>query len=146
MKKWVKALIALIVLVALIIILGLIKIKIKAPREETIISGVSGLQGIISNIDFPNSRLTLSVSKVVDRPGGPSVEEKEFTVLWDDGTLFFAYISPADVSANKTVTISSVDLKTNRVAVVKPRRQTSNTVTAAEVRILPGSTKAVVIE
>ena len=104
---------------------------------------INGVEGIVNDVDFEN--MTLSIDRVilVEKDGARMQERSTFTFKWLENTRFLYYRGAEDVRTNTAVSIQDSYqefLKPNINVVILPQEvpDTNKTLTATEIRIMPG--------
>ena len=130
--------------IGLIILILILAVWFFVPRkanieEKTLVEGVSGIQGIIAAFDAETNTLTLEQKKLEQNSDGTyKMNEKIYTVTWNDATVFKAYENAAALSGDKSIQANESDLGTNKNVIVTPERTDKDgNVVAKEIRILP---------
>ena len=130
--------------IGLIILILILAVWFFVPRkanieEKTLVEGVSGIQGIIAAFDAETNPLTLEQKKLEQNSDGTyKMNEKIYTVTWNDATVFKAYENAAALSGDKSIQANESDLGTNKNVIVTPERTDKDgNVVAKEIRILP---------
>jgi len=130
--------------IGLIILILILAVWFFVPRkanieEKTLVEGVSGIQGIIAAFDAETNTLTLEQKKLEQNSDGTyKMNERIYTVTWNDATVFKAYENAAALSGDKSIQANESDLGTNKNVIVTPERTDKDgNVVAKEIRILP---------
>ena len=130
--------------IGLIILILILAVWFFVPRkanieEKTLVEGVSGIQGIVAAFDAETNVLTLEQKKLEQNSDGTyKMNEKIYTVTWNDATVFKAYENAAALSGDKSIQANESDLGTNKNVIVTPERTDKDgNVVAEEIRILP---------
>ena len=130
--------------IGLIILILILAVWFFVPRkanieEKTLVEGVSGIQGIVAAFDAETNVLTLEQKKLEQNSDGTyKMNEKIYTVTWNDATVFKAYENAAALSGDKSIQTNESDLGTNKNVIVTPERTDKDgNVVAKEIRILP---------
>ena len=130
--------------IGLIILILILAVWFFVPRkanieEKTLVEGVSGIQGIVAAFDAETNVLTLEQKKLEQNSDGTyKMNEKIYTVTWNDATVFKAYENAAALSGDKSIQANESDLGTNKNVIVTPERTDKDgNVVAKEIRILP---------
>src|SRR3989344_1554398 len=130
--------------IGLIILILILAVWFFVPRkanieEKTLVEGVSGIQGIIAAFDAETNTLTLEQKKLEQNSDGTyKMNERIYTVTWNDATVFKAYENAMALSGDKSIQANESDLGTNKNVIVTPERTDKDgNVVAEEIRILP---------
>jgi len=134
--------IGLIILILILAVWFFVPRKANNVGEKTLVEGVSGIQGIVAAFDAETNILTLEQKKLEQNSDGTyKMNEKIYTVTWNDATVFKAYENAMALSGDKSTQSNESALGANKNVIVTPERTDKDgNVTAREIRILPDLT------
>lgn len=142
-KRWIVALIVLVILVVVLIIWGP---RVAQPPSSVVAPFmVPGVEGTVVSVDLINRSFLMEQTRITEG-GNPGFETRSYIVFWNDETIFMDYATPADAAQDLVREAQAAFLAPYKNVIVTQREKAGNVLTALEVRILPGTSRAQVIE
>jgi len=134
----------LAIIVAVIWYSGGFKSNLADDYNKTSFENLSGVQGMVGYVDYQNNKF-VTERVVLTQESGEFIKERSvFNFNWNENTNFFYYRNGLALETSQPWQVDYTYLTDTRNVIVKTQEQAepNKELTAIEVHILPGSSRA----